>query len=78
MKFKTFHVAAATVLALLITAVSFAQTKVLVYTKTAGFPHASIPAGSAAITKLGNANGFAVDVTADSSKIAESNLKETN
>jgi glucose/arabinose dehydrogenase/cytochrome c551/c552 len=75
MNFKIFRVAASAMLTFAVTAVSFAQTKVLVYTKTAGFPHASIPAGSAAITKLGNANGFAVDVTADSSKIAESNLK---
>ncbi|RZA01438.1 MAG: PKD domain-containing protein [Sphingobacteriaceae bacterium] len=75
MKFKIFRVAAATVLALLITSVSFAQSKVLVYTKTQAFHHNSIAAGEVAIKKLGAANGFAVDVTADSSKITESNLK---
>lgn len=75
MNFKKLSVAATTLLALLITSFSFAQTKVLVYTKTAGYHHNSIAAGSVAITKLGNANGFAVDVSDDSTKIAESNLK---
>ena len=37
--------------------------KVLVFSKTMGFKHASIPAGIAAIEKLGLENGFAVDTT---------------
>ena len=50
------------------------KPKVLVFTKTAGFHHASIPAGVKAIIKLGKENNFAVDTTSDASKINESNL----
>jgi type 1 glutamine amidotransferase len=38
---------------------------VLVFSKTADFRHASIPAGIAAIESLGAAHGFAVDATED-------------
>ncbi len=38
---------------------------VLVFTKTAGFRHDSIPAGIQAIRDLGEANGFAVEATED-------------
>ena len=38
--------------------------KVLVFSKTAGFRHDSIPQGIAAIQSLGTADGFAVDVHA--------------
>src|SRR4051812_40061505 len=55
---------------------SYAQTKVLLFTRTAAYHHASIAAGTTAIIKLGKANGFGVDVTADSTKIVESNLKK--
>ncbi|WP_299289198.1 ThuA domain-containing protein [uncultured Mucilaginibacter sp.] len=50
------------------------KPKVLVFTKTAGFHHASIPAGVKAIIKLGKENDFLVDTTSDASKINESNL----
>jgi hypothetical protein len=40
--------------------------RVLVYSKTRGFHHASIPAGVAAMQKLGAENNFAVDTTTDS------------
>ena len=36
------------------------KPKVLVFSKTMGFKHASIPAGIAAIQKLGLENGFEV------------------
>ena len=79
MNFKILRVAASAMLTFAVTAVSFtvgfAQTKVLVYTRTQTFHHNSIAAGSVAITKLGAANGFAVDVSDDSTKISESNLK---
>ncbi len=39
------------------------KPRVLVFTKTAGFVHASIPKGIAAIQKLGAENGFDVDTT---------------
>jgi cytochrome c len=46
----------------------------LVFSKTTGFRHDSIPNGIAAITDLGNANGFAVDATEDSSLFTDDNL----
>ena len=52
------------------------QPKVLVFTKTQGFHHESIPAGSAAILKLGRENNFAVDTTSDASKITEASLSK--
>lgn len=39
--------------------------RALVFTKTAGFRHDSIPAGVAAIRQLGRAHDFSVDTTAD-------------
>ena len=39
--------------------------RILVFTKTAGWHHESIPAGVAALQKLGAENGFEVDTTRD-------------
>jgi cytochrome c len=50
------------------------QPRVLVFSKTKGFRHSSIPNGIAAITKLGQENGFAVDATEDAGAFAEQNL----
>ncbi|WP_374949335.1 ThuA domain-containing protein [Mucilaginibacter sp.] len=50
------------------------KPRILVFTKTSGYHHASIPLGSAAIIKLGQENNFAVDTTSDAAKITESNL----
>lgn len=50
--------------------------KVLVFSKTAGFVHTSIPAGIAAIEKLGYENGFVVDTTTNAELFNEENLKE--
>jgi type 1 glutamine amidotransferase len=44
----------------------FAKPKVLIFSKTNGYRHASIPVGIAAIRKLGQDNGFTVDTTEDS------------
>ncbi|EDM35542.1 transcriptional regulator, Crp/Fnr family protein [Pedobacter sp. BAL39] len=52
------------------------QPRLLIFTKTSGFHHSSIPAGVAAIIKLGKENNFLVDTTSDASKITESNLKQ--
>jgi type 1 glutamine amidotransferase len=41
--------------------------RALVFTRTAGFRHASIPAGLRALRALGAATGFAVDTTSDPS-----------
>jgi cytochrome c len=51
------------------------QPRVLVFSKTAGFRHSSIPNGIAAIRKLGAENGFAVDTTEDASVFTENRLK---
>ncbi len=49
--------------------------KVLVFSKTAGFYHESIPSGLAAIQKLGEENGFEVDTTTNASDFNEENLE---
>ena len=55
---------------------SAALNKVLVFSKTAGYRHASINVGKLALMKLGQANGFAVDTTEDAGKFTENNLKQ--
>jgi PKD repeat protein/glucose/arabinose dehydrogenase len=50
--------------------------KVLVFSKTAGFRHDSIPAGITAIQELGAANGFAVDATEDGAAFTDDNLAQ--
>lgn len=52
------------------------EPKVLVFSKTMGFKHASIPAGIAAIQKLGKENGFAVDTTKNAELFTDENLKQ--
>jgi len=53
-----------------------AKPKVLVFSKTAGFHHASIAVGIPAIIKLGQENNFDVDTTTDSRKFTYDNLKQ--
>ena len=50
------------------------QPRVLVFSRTAGFRHSSIPNGIAAIRKLGQENGFVVDATEDAGAFAWKNL----
>ena len=50
--------------------------KVLIFSATAGFRHASIPNGIAAIQKLGAANNFAVDTTEDATQFNDTNLAQ--
>ena len=54
---------------------STALNRVLVFSRTKGYRHASIPAGQKAIMKLGQENGFAVDTTEDATKFNDANLK---
>ncbi len=54
---------------------SVAQNRVLVFSKTGGFRHASIGPGKAAIQKLGVENGFSVDTTEDATLFNEKNLR---
>jgi type 1 glutamine amidotransferase len=53
-----------------------AAFKVLVFSKTAGFRHDSIPTGIQAIRDLGAANDFAVDTTEDSGAFSAANLAQ--
>src|SRR5687767_5084143 len=57
--------------------IAAAQTKILVFSKTAGFRHESIEDGIKAIKKLGAENKFDVVATEDASAFNESNLKHS-
>src|SRR5262249_8842480 len=50
------------------------QTRILVFSRTLGFRHDSIPNGIAAIIQLGVENGFVTDTTEDSSVFNDANL----
>ncbi len=52
------------------------EPKVLVFSKTMGFKHASIPNGIAAIQKLGKEHNFLVDTTKNSAFFEEDSLKQ--
>jgi cytochrome c len=52
------------------------KPKILVFTKTSGYHHASIAAGTTAIIKLGAENNFSVDTTSDAAKITEATLSK--
>jgi type 1 glutamine amidotransferase len=49
--------------------------RILIFSKTAGFRHQSIPSGIAAISRLGVDNGFAVDATEDARAFTATNLR---
>jgi cytochrome c len=50
--------------------------RVLVFSKTTGFRHSSIPNGKLAILKLGKENGFAVDTTEKAELFTDNDLKK--
>ena len=50
--------------------------KILIFSKTAGFQHQSIPAGIQAIQQLGIENGFEVDTTTNANMFTEDSLKQ--
>jgi type 1 glutamine amidotransferase len=50
------------------------MTRLLVYSATRGYRHASIPDGVAAVHELGTADGFEVDATEDGSAFTPANL----
>lgn len=52
------------------------KLKVLVFSRTKGWKHTSIPYGIAAIRKLGIENGFDVDTTTNATLFNEPNLKQ--
>jgi cytochrome c len=78
MKLRLFSFLSIAFLALLSAGNAEAQMKprLLVFKKTAGFHHGSIPLAAQAIMKMGQENGFLVDTTTDANKITESNLKK--
>src|SRR4051812_4939713 len=51
------------------------RAHVLVFSKTAGFRHDSIPAGIAAIRILGRANGLSVSATEDGAAFTRKRLR---
>ncbi len=69
-------VSAADALAAVVPAAAAPDFKVLVFSKTAGFRHGSIPAGIAAIQQLGVDNDFSVDTTEDGASFTEENLAQ--
>jgi type 1 glutamine amidotransferase len=50
-------------------------TRVLVFSRTKGFRHASIPNGIAAVTELGRQHGWSVEATEDPAVFADSSLR---
>lgn len=51
-------------------------TRILVFSRTLGFHHASIPTGIAAIRKIGKENGMEVDTTTDARLFNSKQLKK--
>lgn len=56
------------------TSLQVQRPAVLVFSKTEGFYHSSIPDGNKAIMKLGKERGFVVDTTQDASVFTDENL----
>ena len=52
------------------------KPRILVFSKTAGFRHASIGAGKLALLSLGKENGFIVDTTEDAAVFTDKNLSK--
>lgn len=52
------------------------EPRILVFSKTEGFHHASIADGNTAIIKLGEENGFEVDTTSNADAFTEENLNK--
>ena len=69
------HIASLALAASLAVAAHAQQPRVLVFSKTVAYRHASIPNGIAAIQKLGQENGFAVDATEDAGAFTQKNLR---
>ncbi len=51
------------------------RNRILLFSKTSGFKHESIPAGNAALMKAARKTGIEVDTTKDASKFTVENLK---
>jgi type 1 glutamine amidotransferase len=55
---------------------SHPQTRILLFTRTLGFHHSSIPDAIAAVKLLGQGHGFVVDATSDPSAFTDARLAE--
>ncbi len=64
------------VLATFTTVITQAMPRILVFSKTAGFHHKSIPVGLNALMLMGKQNNFSVDTTTDATKFTYANLKK--
>ncbi len=64
------------VLATFTTVITQAMPRILVFSKTAGFHHKSIPVGLNALMLMGKQNNFSVDTTTDATKFTYDNLKK--
>ncbi|MGN6618447.1 MAG: ThuA domain-containing protein [Ilyomonas sp.] len=73
---KIFYFVCSIILFTFFSACKNNSRSVLVFTKTKGFHHESIPAGVAAIQKLGKEHHFDVDTTSDASKFNDDDLKD--
>src|SRR5690606_6985936 len=51
------------------------KPKILVFSKTAGYYHESIPQGNEALIKLGQENGFDVDTTTNAAWFTDDSLQ---
>ena len=51
------------------------EARILVFTKTAGYVHSSIPAGSQALIELGAQNNFRVDTSSNAAYFTDDSLK---
>ena len=58
--------------------VNFEKPKVLVFSKTEGFRHASIEAGKTAFQKMAAEKGFGVEFTEDAGSFTNASLKQFN
>ncbi|WP_443937042.1 ThuA domain-containing protein [Pedobacter sp. MW01-1-1] len=64
------------VFALKAVAIPKKQVKVLVFSKTVGFRHASIETGKLALLKLASLQNFSIDTTENANAFTEKNLKQ--
>lgn len=75
-KFSTRNCFTVIILLFILTGANARQRRILIFSKTAGFHHQSIPAGIKAIQKLAEENNFIADTTTDSTFFTEKNLKK--
>lgn len=75
-KFPVTKCFAAIMLLFVLSCANARQQRVLIFSKTAGFHHQSIPAGIKAIQKLAAENDFVADTTTDSTFFTQRNLEK--